>query len=91
MEEYAELLVPVTDPRHQVVKWVVQHLAQRNKDIPEVNDISWTVHVVQSPSVNAFVLPVSKDKLNTKNFTIIRCNLVFTHLQILKSYFPFFE
>uniref|UniRef100_A0A3P8PRH7 Metalloendopeptidase OMA1, mitochondrial n=1 Tax=Astatotilapia calliptera TaxID=8154 RepID=A0A3P8PRH7_ASTCA len=57
MEEYAELLVPVTDPRHQVVKWVVQHLAQRNKDIPEVNDISWTVHVVQSPSVNAFVLP----------------------------------
>ncbi|KAL4000259.1 cytochrome c oxidase subunit 6a [Sarotherodon galilaeus] len=57
MEEYAELLVPVTDPRHQVVERVVQLLAQRNKDIPEVSDISWTVHVVQSPNVNAFVLP----------------------------------
>ncbi|XP_076583038.1 metalloendopeptidase OMA1, mitochondrial [Chaetodon auriga] len=57
MEEYAELLVPVTDPRHQVVERVVQHLAQRNKDIPEVSDITWNVHVVQSPNVNAFVLP----------------------------------
>ncbi|TMS20629.1 Metalloendopeptidase OMA1, mitochondrial [Larimichthys crocea] len=57
MEEFAELLVPVTDPRHQVVERVVQHLAQRNKDIPEVSDVTWTVHVVQSPNVNAFVLP----------------------------------
>ncbi|TKS74911.1 Metalloendopeptidase OMA1, mitochondrial [Collichthys lucidus] len=47
----------VTDPRHQVVERVVQHLAQRNKDIPEVSDVTWTVHVVQSPNVNAFVLP----------------------------------
>uniref|UniRef100_A0A3Q1GM21 Metalloendopeptidase OMA1, mitochondrial n=1 Tax=Acanthochromis polyacanthus TaxID=80966 RepID=A0A3Q1GM21_9TELE len=60
MEEFAELLLPVTDPRHQVVEWVVQHLAQRNKDIPEVSQISWSVHVVQSPNVNAFVLPNGK-------------------------------
>lgn len=60
MEEFAELLVPVTDPRHQVVERLVQHLAQRNKDIPEVSDVTWNVHVVQSPNVNAFVLPVSK-------------------------------
>ncbi|KAG7228842.1 hypothetical protein INR49_008620 [Caranx melampygus] len=60
MEEFAELLVPVTDPRHKVVEWVVQHLAQRNKDIPEVSDVTWSVHVVQSPSVNAFVLPNGK-------------------------------
>lgn len=60
MEEFAELLVPVTDPRHQVVERVVQHLALRNKDIPEVSDVSWKVHVVQSPDVNAFVLPVRK-------------------------------
>ncbi|XP_056234978.1 metalloendopeptidase OMA1, mitochondrial isoform X2 [Seriola aureovittata] len=57
MEEFAELLVPVTDPRHKVVERVVQHLAQRNKDIPEMSDVTWSVHVVQSPNVNAFVLP----------------------------------
>lgn len=60
MEEFADLLVPVTDPRHQVVEWVAQHLALRNKDIPEVSNVSWKVHVVQSPDVNAFVLPVCK-------------------------------
>ncbi|XP_042338616.1 metalloendopeptidase OMA1, mitochondrial [Plectropomus leopardus] len=60
MEEFAELFVPVTDPQHQVVERVVQHLVQRNKDIPEVSDVSWTVHVVQSPNVNAFVLPNGK-------------------------------
>lgn len=65
MEEFAELLVPETDPRHQVVERMVQHLVQRNKDIPEMSDVTWTVHVVQSPAVNAFVLPVSKRK--TKN------------------------
>ncbi|KAM3620587.1 uncharacterized protein V6R79_025671 [Siganus canaliculatus] len=57
MEEFAELLVPVADARHQVVERVVQHLVQRNKDISEVSDVSWNVHVVESPKVNAFVLP----------------------------------
>lgn len=66
MEEFAELLLPVTDVRHQVVERVVQHLAQRNKDIPEVSNVSWTAHVVQSPTVNAFVLPVSRTAENTE-------------------------
>ncbi|KAM4629452.1 metalloendopeptidase OMA1, mitochondrial [Polymixia lowei] len=60
MEEFAELLVPEHDPRHQVVERVMQHLAQRNKDIPEVSSVPWSVHVVQSPTVNAFVLPNGK-------------------------------
>lgn len=60
MEEFAELLLPVADARHQVVERVVQHLAHRNKDIPEVSSVSWKVHVVHSPTVNAFVLPVSR-------------------------------
>lgn len=60
MEEFAELLLPVTDARHQVVEQLVQHLAQRNEDIPEMSSVSWTVHVVQSPMINAFVLPVSR-------------------------------
>lgn len=61
MEEFAELLVPVTDPRHKAVELVVQHLAASNKDIHEVSDVTWSVHVVQSPNINAFVLPVSEE------------------------------
>lgn len=64
MTEFAELLLPVSDARHQVVERVVQHLAQRNKDIPEVSGVSWSVHVVQSPEVNAFVLPVSHTQIS---------------------------
>lgn len=60
MEEFAELMLPVSDPRHQVVERVIQHLAQRNKDIPEISGVDWTVHVVQDPKVNAFVLPNGK-------------------------------
>ncbi|XP_026161283.1 metalloendopeptidase OMA1, mitochondrial [Mastacembelus armatus] len=60
VEQFSELLVPVTDPRHQVVERVVQHLAERNKDIPEVSDVTWSIHVVQSPNINAFVLPNGK-------------------------------
>ncbi|KAM3876109.1 metalloendopeptidase OMA1, mitochondrial [Diretmus argenteus] len=60
MQEFAELLIPEHDARHQVVERVVQHLAQRNQDIPEMSSVSWSVHVVQSPTVNAFVLPNGK-------------------------------
>lgn len=70
MEEFAELLVPVTDPRHQVVERVVQHLAQRNKDIPEVSQVTWSVHLVQSHDINAFVLPVSKRKTDVELFDL---------------------
>lgn len=57
--EFKELLVPVNDPRHQVVEKLTQHLSQRNKDIPEVSEVTWNVHVVDSPVINAFCLPVS--------------------------------
>ncbi|XP_031689296.1 metalloendopeptidase OMA1, mitochondrial isoform X1 [Oncorhynchus kisutch] len=60
MEEFAELMVPEKDPRHQVVERVVEHLAQRNKDIPEVSSVPWRVHLVDSPTINAFVLPNGK-------------------------------
>lgn len=86
MEEFAELLVPVTDPRHQVVERLVQHLAQRNKDIPEVSDVSWNVHVVQSPNVNAFVLPVSNRKADV-DLQIFMSFMSFWHfVTSLKSY-----
>uniref|UniRef100_A0A3B5LHH7 Metalloendopeptidase OMA1, mitochondrial n=1 Tax=Xiphophorus couchianus TaxID=32473 RepID=A0A3B5LHH7_9TELE len=60
LEEFAELLLPVTDPLHQMVEQAVQLLAQRNKDIPEVSEVPWSVHVVESPQINAFVLPNGK-------------------------------
>ncbi|CAL8256222.1 unnamed protein product [Merluccius merluccius] len=56
LEEYAEQLVPADDPRHQLVERVVQHLAERNKDIPEMSSIPWNIHVIQDPNLNAFVL-----------------------------------
>ncbi|XP_041862351.1 metalloendopeptidase OMA1, mitochondrial isoform X2 [Melanotaenia boesemani] len=60
MEEFGEHLLPVTDPRHQMVEQLVQLLAQRNKDISEVSEIPWSVHVVDTPNINAFVLPNGK-------------------------------
>uniref|UniRef100_A0A8C6TF49 Metalloendopeptidase OMA1, mitochondrial n=1 Tax=Neogobius melanostomus TaxID=47308 RepID=A0A8C6TF49_9GOBI len=60
MAEFAELMLPVSDSRQKVVERVIQHLAQRNKDIPEISEVRWTVHVVQDPKVNAFVLPNGK-------------------------------
>lgn len=66
MLEFEELLVPVNDPQHQVVEKLVQHLSQRNKDIPQVSEVTWKVHVVESPVVNAFCLPVSDRPLDVK-------------------------
>lgn len=60
MEEFGELILPVSDPRQQLVERIVQHLVQRNKDIPEISEVNWTVHVVQDSKVNAFVLPNGK-------------------------------
>ncbi|XP_015251210.1 PREDICTED: metalloendopeptidase OMA1, mitochondrial [Cyprinodon variegatus] len=60
LEEFAERLLPVTDPLHQMVEQSVQLLAQRNKDIPEVSEVPWSVHVVEGPQINAFVLPNGK-------------------------------
>ncbi|XP_077439154.1 metalloendopeptidase OMA1, mitochondrial [Vanacampus margaritifer] len=60
MEEFGKLLLPESDPRHQAVERVVQHLARRNQNLPEMADVDWTVHVVQSDNANAFVLPNGK-------------------------------
>lgn len=57
MEEFKDSLIASSDPRHKVVEQVVQILAQRNQDIAEISAVPWTVHVVDSPTMNAFVLP----------------------------------
>ncbi|XP_059922881.1 metalloendopeptidase OMA1, mitochondrial isoform X2 [Gadus macrocephalus] len=64
LEKFAEQLVPGDDPSHRLVEQVVQHLADRNKDVPEVSSIPWSVHVVKDPAVNAFVLPAEQASLS---------------------------
>nr|XP_014348003.1 PREDICTED: metalloendopeptidase OMA1, mitochondrial [Latimeria chalumnae] len=57
MEEYKDKMLPETDPRFQAVLKIVHHLAERNKDIREVAEMNWVVHVIENPERNAFVLP----------------------------------
>ena len=63
-------MLPDTHHLHQMVEQLVQLLAQRNKDIPEMSEVTWSVHVINSPTINAFVLPVSKRKTDDKTFSL---------------------
>lgn len=60
MEEFKNDMLTEKDARYLMVKEVVYHLIECNKDIPGISEINWTIHVVDSPDINAFVLPVSK-------------------------------
>ncbi|XP_053099078.1 metalloendopeptidase OMA1, mitochondrial isoform X2 [Hemicordylus capensis] len=57
VEEFKDKMLPETDPRYQVVEKAVLHLAESNKDLPQVSEFKWTIHVVEEPGINAFVLP----------------------------------
>ncbi|XP_058408511.1 metalloendopeptidase OMA1, mitochondrial isoform X1 [Diceros bicornis minor] len=57
MEEFKNDMLPEKDPRYLTVKEVVYHLIECNKDIPGISEINWIIHVVDSPDINAFVLP----------------------------------
>ncbi|XP_004607360.2 metalloendopeptidase OMA1, mitochondrial [Sorex araneus] len=57
MEQFKDDMLPETDARHLGVAEVVSHLIESNQDVPGVSDINWVVHVVDSPVINAFVLP----------------------------------
>lgn len=59
MEEFKNDMLTEKDARYLMVKEVVYHLIECNKDIPGISEINWTIHVVDSPDINAFVLPVS--------------------------------
>ncbi|XP_025924806.1 metalloendopeptidase OMA1, mitochondrial isoform X2 [Apteryx rowi] len=63
MEEFKNKMLPATDARYQVVERVVGHLSESNKDIPQVSEQKWVIHVVEEPGVNAFVLPAEKASL----------------------------
>uniref|UniRef100_A0A8D2CLS3 Metalloendopeptidase OMA1, mitochondrial n=1 Tax=Sciurus vulgaris TaxID=55149 RepID=A0A8D2CLS3_SCIVU len=57
MEEFKNDMLTEKDPRYLTVKEVVCHLIECNKDIPGISEINWVIHVVDSPDINAFVLP----------------------------------
>nr|XP_056701143.1 metalloendopeptidase OMA1, mitochondrial [Euleptes europaea] len=57
MEEFKNKMLPERDPRYQVVKKVVRLLAESNKDVPQFSEFTWTIHVIEEPGINAFVLP----------------------------------
>ncbi|XP_069843252.1 metalloendopeptidase OMA1, mitochondrial isoform X1 [Dipodomys merriami] len=57
MEEFKNDMLTEKDPRYLTVKEVAYHLIECNKDIPGIPEISWVIHVVDSPDINAFVLP----------------------------------
>ncbi|XP_066482447.1 metalloendopeptidase OMA1, mitochondrial [Tiliqua scincoides] len=57
VEDFKDKMLPETDPRYKATKHIVLHLAESNKDIPQISEVSWTVHVVEEPGMNAFALP----------------------------------
>ncbi|XP_072505727.1 metalloendopeptidase OMA1, mitochondrial isoform X2 [Notamacropus eugenii] len=57
MKEFKNDLLTEKDPRYLTVKKILQHLVESNKDIPGISEFQWIIHVVDRPSVNAFVLP----------------------------------
>ncbi|KAG8518940.1 Metalloendopeptidase OMA1, mitochondrial, partial [Galemys pyrenaicus] len=63
MEEFKNDLLTEKDARYLTFKEVFYHLIECNKDIPGISEISWIIHVVDSPDINAFVLPAEKASL----------------------------
>ncbi|ELK06200.1 metalloendopeptidase OMA1, mitochondrial isoform X1 [Pteropus alecto] len=57
MEEFKDYMLTEKDARYLSTKKVFYHLIECNKDIPEISEINWVIHVVESPDINAFVLP----------------------------------
>ncbi|XP_006048330.2 metalloendopeptidase OMA1, mitochondrial [Bubalus bubalis] len=57
MEEFKNDMLTEKDARYVAVKAVVHHLIECNQDIPGISEINWIIHVVDSPDINAFVLP----------------------------------
>ncbi|KAM5323729.1 metalloendopeptidase OMA1, mitochondrial isoform 1-T5 [Glossophaga mutica] len=57
MEEYKNDMLTENDAQYLTIKEVFYHLIECNKDIPGISEVNWIIHVVDSPDVNAFVLP----------------------------------
>ncbi|XP_055205850.2 metalloendopeptidase OMA1, mitochondrial isoform X2 [Gorilla gorilla gorilla] len=60
MEEFKNDMLTEKDARYLAAKEVLCHLIECNKDVPGISQINWVIHVVDSPIINAFVLPAEK-------------------------------
>ncbi|XP_077981744.1 metalloendopeptidase OMA1, mitochondrial-like [Glandiceps talaboti] len=57
LERYKDSFVPAKHPVYDLVTKVTQQLLEANSDIPELQDKNWSVHIIDEPEKNAFVLP----------------------------------
>ncbi|XP_018413380.1 PREDICTED: metalloendopeptidase OMA1, mitochondrial [Nanorana parkeri] len=57
IEEFKDEMVSEKEELYQKLQEIVRHLIACNSDLPEVAKIEWTLHVVDKPIINAFVLP----------------------------------
>ncbi|ETE70270.1 Metalloendopeptidase OMA1, mitochondrial, partial [Ophiophagus hannah] len=55
MLQFQNKMLPEKDPRYQVVKKVVTHLTESNKDIPGFSEFTWTIHVAEKASLMHFL------------------------------------
>ena len=58
--EYFDKILHTDHPSYQRISKVVQRILQANKTLPEIYTKTWTITVLNEPTIlNAFVLPVS--------------------------------
>ena len=60
LEEWADDLLPDSDPTYARVANVANRLLKANVDVQQIHGKEWTISVIQNDERNAFVLPVSK-------------------------------
>ena len=57
--QFSKFLMPENHPMVNQVRRVGNQLLQANRNIPQLYTKSWTVTVIDHPTVNCYVLPVS--------------------------------
>lgn len=59
LQEFKSILLPKTHPTYSKLLRVTAKLINANRDLPNFKNKKWTLTVIDSPSKNAYVLPVS--------------------------------
>jgi len=67
-ESVQDKIVPPTHPVYQRVVGVVKKIVDSNQDLEFMRQQTWTILVVDSKEVNAFVLPVCMHLLHLASF-----------------------
>ena len=69
-ESVQQHIVPPTHPVYQRVVNVVKKIVDSNQDLEFMQEQTWTILVVESKEVNAFVLPVCTSLFQSINQSI---------------------